>query len=158
MGDMPDTCGFGVDEDTARAAIDAIFDGQSNLLDTSRNYGFGRSEERIGAAIRARGGLPKGFVLSTKLDRDMETGCFVGDRAVEAVCARHAVALGAAALQFSRRDPRIACTIVGVSKAVRVRRTLDWATSPVPVAARRDLDSLAFSTVDTEVERVYLLG
>ena len=142
MGDMPDTCGFGVDEDTARAAIDAIFDGQSNLLDTSRNYGFGRSEERIGAAIRARGGLPKGFVLSTKLDRDMETGCFVG----------------AAALQFSRRDPRIACTIVGVSKAVRVRRTLDWATSPVPVAARRDLDSLAFSTVDTEVERVYLLG
>lgn len=298
LGDMPDTYGYGVDEDTARAAIDAIFDGPSNLLDTSRNYGFGRSEERIGAAIRARGGLPKGFVLSTKLDRDMETGCFDGDRAkqscdesltalgidnipmlhlhdpehardlteitrtggaldqlfrlreeglatvvglamgrldlmlplvkdwpfdvilshnrytllnrsadalfdlaqakgitvlnaapyaggvlakgsatekkityqdsseaalapvraVEAVCARHAVAPGAAALQFSRRDLRVACTIVGVSKAERVRQTLDWATAPIPDTAWRDLDSLAFSTVDPEAERIYRPG
>ena len=37
---------------------------------------MGRSEERIGAAIRARGGLPEGFVISTKLDRDMDTGRF----------------------------------------------------------------------------------
>jgi D-threo-aldose 1-dehydrogenase len=44
-----------------------------NFLDTSRNYGFGRSEERIGAVIREYGGLPAGFVISTKLDRDMET-------------------------------------------------------------------------------------
>ena len=295
---MPDTYGYGVDEHMARAAIDAIFDGPSNLLDTSRNYGFGRSEERIGAAIRARGALPKGFVLSTKLDRDMETGRFDGDRAkrsfdesltalgidhipmlhlhdpehardlseitrtggaldqlfrlreeglatvvglamgrldmmlplvrdwpfdvilshkrytllnrsadalfdmahakgitvlnaapnaggvlakgsatvkkityqdsseaalapvhaVEAVCARHAVAPGAAALQFSRRNPRIACTVVGVSKAERVRQTLDWATAPVPDPAWRDLDSLAFSTVDPEAGRIYRPG
>ena len=92
LSDMPDTYGYGVDEATARAAIDAIFDGPSNLLDTSRNYGFGRSEERIGAAIRARGGLPKGFVLSTKLDRDMETGRFDGDRAaVRAATVQHAL-------------------------------------------------------------------
>lgn len=76
LGDMPDTYGYSVDEDRARATVEAIFDGPVNFLDTSRNYGFGRSEERIGAVIKARGGLPKGFVLSTKLDRDMETGRF----------------------------------------------------------------------------------
>jgi D-threo-aldose 1-dehydrogenase len=298
LGDMPDTYGYGVDEATARTAIDAIFDGPVNLLDTSRNYGFGRSEERIGAAIRARGGLPKGFILSTKLDRDMETGCFDGDRAkqsfeesqkalgldhipmlhlhdpehardlteitgtggaleqlfrlkeqgavtavglamgrldimlplvrdwpfdvilshnrytllnrsadalfdlaqsrgmtilnaapyaggvlakgssvvkkityqdssdaalapvraVEDICARHGVAPGAAALQFSQRDPRVACTIVGVSKAQRIAQTLDWASAQVSEAAWRELGNLSFSTIDPEAERVYRPG
>lgn len=81
LGDMPDTYGYGVDEDTALTTIRAIFDGPVNLIDTSRNYGFGRSEERIGKVIRERGGLPDGFVLSTKLDRDMDTGRFDRDRA-----------------------------------------------------------------------------
>ena len=76
LGHMPDTYGYGVDEDRARATLDAIFNGPSNCLDTSNNYGFGRSEIRIGEAIRARGGLPEGFVISTKLDREMETGRF----------------------------------------------------------------------------------
>jgi D-threo-aldose 1-dehydrogenase len=44
-----------------RATVRAIFDGPVNLLDTSRNYGLGRSEARIGAVIRERGGLPKGL-------------------------------------------------------------------------------------------------
>ncbi len=298
LGDMPDTYGYGVDEATARVAIDAIFDGPVNLLDTSRVYGFGRSEARIGDAIRARGGLPAGFVLSTKLDRDLETGRFDGDRArqsaeqsltalgldripmlhlhdpehardlseitrsggaldvlfrlkeegvatcvglamgrvdlmltllrdwpfdvilshnrytllnrsadalfdlaqakgvtilnaapyaggvlakgsatvkkityqdsteaglatvraVEEVCTRHGVAPGAAALQFSQRDPRVACTIVGVSKAERVAQTLDWAAAGIADAAWRDLAALSFSTVDPEAERVYRPG
>ena len=58
LGDMPDTYGYGVDEARARATLHAIFDGPANFIDTSRNYGSGRSEERIGAAIRERGGLP----------------------------------------------------------------------------------------------------
>ena len=81
LGNMPDTYGYEVDQERARATLDAIFEGPVNFLDTSNNYGFGRSEERIGEAIKARGGLPDGFVLSTKLDRDMETGRFDGDRA-----------------------------------------------------------------------------
>lgn len=76
LGDMPATYGYSVSEARARDTLNAIFDGPVNFLDTSRNYGMGRSEERIGAAIRERGGLPEGFVLSTKLDRDMETGRF----------------------------------------------------------------------------------
>ncbi|KUF09340.1 aldo/keto reductase [Pseudoponticoccus marisrubri] len=85
LGDMPDTYGYSVDEERARATVRAIFDGPVNMLDTSRNYGFGRSEERIGAVIRERGGLPDGFVLSTKLDRDMETGRFDAARVRQSV-------------------------------------------------------------------------
>ena len=76
LGDMPDTYGYDVDDERARQTLQAIFAGPVNMLDTSRIYGFGKSEERIGAAIRERGGLPEGFVISTKLDRDVETGRF----------------------------------------------------------------------------------
>lgn len=76
LSGMPDTYGHDVTEENARDTIHAIFDSPVNLIDTSRNYGQGRSEQRIGAVIRERGGLPEGFVLSTKLDRDMETGRF----------------------------------------------------------------------------------
>jgi D-threo-aldose 1-dehydrogenase len=76
LGGMPDTYGYSVDEATAISTLLRIFEGPVNLLDTSRNYGLGRSEARIGAAIRERGGLPEDFVISAKLDRDMETGRF----------------------------------------------------------------------------------
>ena len=68
LGDMPDTYGYDVDAERAKATVRAIFDGPVNFLDTSRIYGMGRSEERIGPVIRERGGLPAGFVLSSKLD------------------------------------------------------------------------------------------
>ena len=81
LGDMPDTYGYGVSEERARATIGAIFAGPVNFLDTSRIYGFGRSEERIGDVIRERGGLPDGFVVSTKLDRDPQTNRFDASQA-----------------------------------------------------------------------------
>lgn len=80
LGGMPDTYGYGIDDETAHATIREIFDGPVNLIDTSRNYGFGRAERRIGHVIRERGGLPDGFVISTKLDREMDTGRFDSDR------------------------------------------------------------------------------
>ncbi|SPH24725.1 D-threo-aldose 1-dehydrogenase [Defluviimonas aquaemixtae] len=85
LGDMPDTYGYSVGEERAQATVRAIFDGPVNFLDTSNNYGFGRSEERIGAVIRERGGLPDGFVLSTKLDRDIETGRFDAARVRQSI-------------------------------------------------------------------------
>ncbi len=298
LGDMPDSYGYSVDDATARATLNAIFDGPVNLMDTSRNYGLGRSEQRIGDAIRARGGLPAGFVLSTKLDRDMNTGRFDGDRArrsfeesldalgvghvqilhlhdpehalamseitrkggaldvlfqlkdeglatavglamgrldimlplakdwpfdvvlshnrftllnrsaselfdyaqthgmavinaapyaggvlakgsaqmtkityqdvdeaklapvraIEQICAAHGISPGAVALQFSLQDPRIASTVVGVSKAARVAQTLDWAAQPIPAAAWAELLALAYQANDPEAERVYRPG
>jgi len=81
LSSMPDTYGYEVDVGRARETVKAIFDGPVNFLDTSRIYGFGRSEERIGEVIRERGGLPKGFVVSTKLDRDPATNRFDGAQA-----------------------------------------------------------------------------
>lgn len=295
LSNMPDTYGYEVGEERARATIKAIFDGPVNFLDTSRNYGMGRSEARIGAVIRERGGLPEGFVLSTKLDRDMETGRFnaararrsleeslealsldripmlqlhdpehaadpeevtgkggaldelfrikeegladavglamgkidmmfpilrerpfdvlishnrftllnrqasemfdyahgqgiavlnaapfaggvlakgadrmkrityqeAGEatlapvRAIEEICLRHGVPSGAAALQFSMRDPRVTSTIVGVSKPERVEETLNWAAYPIPEAVWEELAELPFATDDPEANRVY---
>jgi D-threo-aldose 1-dehydrogenase len=298
LGDMPDTYGYGVDEERAQATIHAIFDGPANFIDTSRNYGTGRSEERIGAVIRERGGLPEGFVISTKLDRDFETSVFDAARArrsleqslktlgieqidllhlhdpehassfeeatakdgalgelfrmkeeglakavglaagpasmmmpllrdwdfdalithnrftlanrsanemldlaksrgiavlnaapyasgvlakgstvypryayqeaseemldpirkIEAICTLHGVPPGAAALQFSLRDPRIASTICGVTKPERVKQTVNWARFPIPDEAWAELMALNYATEDPEATRDYKLG
>ncbi len=76
IGHMPIEYGYGTSEEQAHAAVRAILTGPSNFLDTSRNYGAGRSEERIGHVIRELGGLPESFVLATKLDRDPESNRF----------------------------------------------------------------------------------
>jgi D-threo-aldose 1-dehydrogenase len=297
LGDMPDTYGYGVDEPQAKATLRAIFAGPVNFIDTSRIYGMGRSEERIGAVIREMG-LPQGFLISTKLDRDLNGNRFdaaqarrsleqslkamgvervdllhlhdpeharsfaettsrdgaLGElfrmkeeglaravglaagpasmmmpllrdwdfdalvthnrftlvnrsadamldlaqsrgigvlnaapyasgvlakgssnyrryvyqeateamldpvRRIEEVCARHGVPPGAAALQFSMRDPRIASTICGVTKAERVQQTLDWARFPIPDAAWQELMKLPFATDDPEATRDYKPG
>ena len=81
LGDMPNTYGYAVDEERAWNTVRAIFDGPAKFLDSSRNYGAGRSEQRVGDVIRERGGLPEGVVISTKLDRDMDTLRFDASRA-----------------------------------------------------------------------------
>ncbi|WP_299690443.1 aldo/keto reductase [uncultured Tateyamaria sp.] len=297
LGDMPDTYGYKVDADRAHATVSAILDGPCNMLDTSNNYGMGRSEARIGDVLRDRS-LPNGFVLATKLDRDMGTGRFdaarvrqsleeslgrlgldrvpllhlhdpehardlneitckngaidelfklkddglcdaVGlamgrldimepilaahpfdalishnrftllnrsadrmfsdahargiaiinaapyaggvlakgsadmprityqpatdealapVRTIEAICAKHDVAPGAVALQFSMRDPRITSTLVGVSKPERVAQTLAWAQADIPQAVWDALADLPFESTDPEANRVYKPG
>jgi D-threo-aldose 1-dehydrogenase len=81
LGDMPDSYGYSAGAERAKATVQAILDGPVNFIDTSRNYGIGRSEERIGAVVRERGGLPAGFVVSTKLDRDFDDNGFDAARA-----------------------------------------------------------------------------
>jgi D-threo-aldose 1-dehydrogenase len=56
-----------VNEDAARAAVDAAWDGGIRTFDTAPHYGLGLSERRIGAALRAR---PRDeYVISTKVGR-----------------------------------------------------------------------------------------
>ena len=298
LGDMPDTYGYSVGAGRAKATIAAIFAGPANFLDTSRNYGAGRSEQRVGEVIRDLGGLPKGFVISTKLDRDFDTNVFDASRArrsleeslkalgldhihllhlhdpehtaditevtrpggaltelfkmkaegladavglaagrvdimmpllmdwdfdalithnrftllnrnaepminyavgkgvavinaapyasgvlakgaqssqryayqdasaevlaqvgkIEAICAKYGIPPGAAALQFSLRDKRIASTICGVTKPERVKETLDWAAWAIPEAAWKELLSVTALTDDPEATRDYKPG
>lgn len=298
IGSMPDTYGYGVTVDDAHATVRAIFDSGVGFLDTSRNYGYGRSEERIGHVIRERGGLPKGVVISSKLDRDFETNRFDAGRArqsleeslktlgvdriqllhlhdpewaasledivgpkgalyelfrmkeeglvdavglaagrtdimipmlkewdfdalithnrftlanrnaepmidlaverkiavlnaapyaggvlakgtanqpryayqeatpemlrpidrIERICATHGIPPGAAALQFSMRDPRISSTIVGISKPERIAQTLAWANYPIGEEVWDELLALPYETKDPEATRKHTLG
>jgi D-threo-aldose 1-dehydrogenase len=78
LGNMPETFSYEVPEERALATIRAFFAGPLNFLDTAASYGDGESERRIGLVLRELGGLPPGFVLATKADRDMQTGVFTG--------------------------------------------------------------------------------
>jgi D-threo-aldose 1-dehydrogenase len=75
---MPETFGYGVEEGRAIRTLEAVLEGPINFLDTAASYGDGESERRIGEVLKRRGGLPEGFVLATKADRDLTTGDFSG--------------------------------------------------------------------------------
>ena len=83
LGSMPDTYGYEVPENRAQKTLNRFFQGPVNMLDTSRNYAMGESEKRIGNAIKENGGWPKDFLLSTKLDRNMDTLVLDKNRARE---------------------------------------------------------------------------
>lgn len=79
-------------------------------------------------------------------------------RRIEAVCERHGVPMGAAALQFSMRDPRVVSTICGVSKLSRVVETREWAEFPIPEDVWDELAAIPYSTEDPEATRDYRPG
>lgn len=298
LGNMPDTYTYGVDVQRATDTVKAILTSDTPFIDVSRNYGMGRSEERIGHAIKELGGLPDNAVISTKLDRNMTSNLFdaaearlsleesltalgvdsvdilhlhdpehaeslapvtrnggaidelfkmrdeglckvvglaAGDvkvmmpilnnydfdvlithnrftlvnanaesmidfadkrniavmnaapycggalakgsanykryvyqdadqemlaplRAVEEICDKHQIPPGAAALQFSLRDPRIMSTICGVSRPERISETHSWAEFPIPEEVWLELSSLPRSQEDPEASRVYSSG
>jgi D-threo-aldose 1-dehydrogenase len=80
LGNMPDTFAYEVGEERALQTVRAIFSGPINFLDTAASYGDGESERRIGLVLREIGGLPAGFVLASKADRDLHTGDFSGEQ------------------------------------------------------------------------------
>lgn len=80
LGDMPETFAYSVNEEQALSTIRAIFAGPINFVDTAASYGDGESERRLGLVLRELGGLPSGFVLASKADRDLHTGEFSGEQ------------------------------------------------------------------------------
>lgn len=293
LASAPELYGYEVQAEQALDTIRAVLRSPIRALDTSRNYGLGRSETLIGQVLRELGGPPEGFVITTKLDRDIETNRFDADQArrsleqslsalgvekvdilhlhdpeyaqdiqevtrrggaidtlfrlkeegfakhvgiamgniglmeqliekwqfdamlthnrftllnrqanklidqalgrgiavfnaapysggvlakgakavrkyvyhelcdteqsrisaIQGICDRFEVPLGAAALQFSMRDRRITSTICGVSKPERVAQTLEWANWHIPEQAWEELMKLPFSVDDPENTR-----
>ena len=298
LGSMPDTYGYEVPEERAQETLKRFFKGPVNLLDTSRNYGMGESELRIGRAIKNNSGWPNNFILSTKLDRDMNTLGFDKDRArksleeslnalnldkvdilflhdpehtkdvneitkkggsmdelfkikeeglckavglamgkvdmmfpmlkewdfdviinhnrftllnrqanemydyayeknisiinaapyaggvlakgtqnfkkityqdateeklapakeIEKICNKYNVEMGAAALQFSLNDKRIASTLCGVTSIKSIEKNLEWAEKDIPQDFWDEIKNLTYSTNDPEADRVYTAG
>jgi D-threo-aldose 1-dehydrogenase len=80
FGNLTSVFGYEVSEQQSLDTLRAVFNGPLNFLDTAAGYGDGESERRIGLALRERGGLPDGFVLATKADRDAKTRDFSADQ------------------------------------------------------------------------------
>ncbi len=78
LASMPEDFGYAVPEAQALETLRGIFRSPINFLDTAAAYGDGESERRIGLVLRELGGLPPGFVLATKADRNLQTGEFSG--------------------------------------------------------------------------------
>jgi D-threo-aldose 1-dehydrogenase len=80
LGDMPETFGFSVAKERAHETLRTVIDSPVNFLDTAAAYGDGESEKRIGEVLRELGGVPPGYVVATKADRDLSTGDFSGEQ------------------------------------------------------------------------------
>lgn len=78
IGNMRETFTYGVSEGRAFATLRALFASPINFADTAAAYGDGESERRVGTILRELGGIPPGFVLATKADRNVQTGEFTG--------------------------------------------------------------------------------
>ena len=298
LGNMPDTYGYEVNPSIAEETILAILNGPSNFIDTSRNYGMGRSEKLIGNVFKSLGGKPDNIILATKIDRDTATNILDRDATLksfeqsikaletekidilhlhdpehckdlnditckggaldtlfqlkeegsvtlvglamgkvemmydliqkwpfdvminhnrfnllnrqadklfnlakkkgikifnaapfcggilakgtketnrlvyqevsekklkpvfdlEKICLKYNVPLGAAALQFSMKDPRISSTIVGITKKSRIDQIVEWSNFEISEDAWTEILSLPFSINDPEASRNYKLG
>ena len=80
LGDMPETFGFSVAKEQAHETLKAAFASPVNFLDTASSYGDGEAERRIGEVLKEIGGVPSGYVIATKADRDLSTGDFSGEQ------------------------------------------------------------------------------
>ena len=298
LGNMPDTYGYEVNPSIAEETILAILNGPSNFIDTSRNYGMGRSEKLIGNVFKSLGGKPNNIILATKIDRDTATNILDRDATLksfeqsikalatekidilhlhdpehckdlnditckggaldtlfqlkeegsvtlvglamgkvemmydliqewpfdvminhnrftllnrqadklfnlakkkgikifnaapfcggilakgtketnrlvyqevsekklkpvfdlEKICLKYNIPLGAAALQFSMKDPRISSTIVGITKKSRIDQIVEWSNFEISEDAWTEILSLPFSINDPEASRNYKLG
>lgn len=90
LGSMPNVYAYEVDKERALETLRRVFASAITFVDTAPSYGAGRSERLIGEVLQAQGGLPGGFLLSTKVDPDI-SGDYSGAqirRSVEESCER----------------------------------------------------------------------
>jgi D-threo-aldose 1-dehydrogenase len=80
IGDMAQEFAYSVPEERALETVRAAFASPITFMDTAASYGDGESERRIGQVLREMGGLPQGYILATKADRDLHTGEYSGDQ------------------------------------------------------------------------------
>ncbi|CAA9241804.1 MAG: Aldo/keto reductase [uncultured Chloroflexi bacterium] len=80
LGDMPETFAYSVGDERALETVREVLRSAIKVIDTAASYGDGESERRIGLVLKEMGGVPEGYLLDTKADRDLKTGDFSGDQ------------------------------------------------------------------------------
>lgn len=100
-----------------------------SLIDTATGLGMGV----VNAAVFGGGILATGTAHSQRYGyRDAPPELLDAIQRIERLCADAGVSLASAAVQFSVKDPRIATTIVGVSRPERIAQNVEAATAPIP--------------------------
>ena len=128
-----------------RFAADGDFDcfmlaGRYTLLDHSALDTFLPDCERRGIAVLMAAPFNSGILATgatpgaTFFYQPAEAGIVERTRRIEAVCARHGVALAAAALQFPLGHPAVASVVTGMRSAAEVDANLAHIAAPVPKA------------------------
>jgi D-threo-aldose 1-dehydrogenase len=111
-----------------------------SLLDVAVSRGI----PALNAAPYGGGMLARGPEVYSRYEyRDAPKELLERARAMQRACRDQSIPLAAAALQFSLRDPRVTSTIVGISRAERVRETLELAQLSIPEALWAELNSHA---------------
>jgi D-threo-aldose 1-dehydrogenase len=109
------------------------------LIDKAKSCG----STIVNAAVFGGGILAKGVAALPKYGYEPASQPLLDAvTAMERCCAKRGVALSAAALQFSTRDPRISSTVVGVSRPNRIDETLALYKTPVPDELWEELEAL----------------
>lgn len=80
LGSMPDVHGYSVSDEQVSAALEDALCGPFTFVDTGANYGDGRSESRLSAALE-RTQMRGRVIVATKVDRDSR-GRFDGAQVV----------------------------------------------------------------------------
>lgn len=115
-----------------------------DLLETARRSGVAV----VNAAPFGGGILAKGpDRLRRYAYRDAGEDIVGAAERMQACCAEQDVPLGAAALQFSMREPRIGSTVVGLSAPERIGQTLEWATWSIPEELWRQLEAITSTAI-----------
>ncbi len=98
----------------------------------------------VNAAVFGGGILATGTASSSRYGyREAPEELLAAIREIEKLCAEADVPLSAAAVQFSVRDPRIASTIVGVSRPSRIEQSVAAVELDVPDALFDEIDRIA---------------
>ena len=110
-----------------------------------------RGMAALNAAPFGGGILSKGPAASVKYAyRPAPLELLQRARRLEDLCAEYQVPLGAAALQFSMREPRITSTIVGISRPERRAQTIALAQHPIPEVLWSALQTVQPDTEDLD--------
>lgn len=83
LGGMPDLFGYDTPEERAVGIVRDILASPIRVIDTANGYSDGKSEERIGAALRDAGSTGEGLLVATKVDA--KNGDYSGRRVVDSV-------------------------------------------------------------------------
>lgn len=89
------------------------------------------------SGILATGAVPGATYFYTPAEADIVARV----KRIEAVCARHSVAIAAAALQFPLRQRAITSVVTGMRDPDEARANLAHVAAPIPAAFWREMET-----------------